>query len=128
MEGLMICRFTSCRLKEQLIKEQAEYKEALSESERNSIAIQERLKKEIHTKVDETRQEMTKLMEEQLHAVLYFRNFLPFHDPFHEWNLVHGILKIVVIDLDQVLHGHLKPQTFPLTLEGGNPIPLNAKV
>ncbi|CAK9270841.1 unnamed protein product [Sphagnum jensenii] len=56
------------RLKEQLIKEQAEYKEALGESERNSIAIQERLKKEIHTKVDETRQEMTKLMEEQLHA------------------------------------------------------------
>jgi len=104
MEGLMICRFTSCRLKEQLIKEQAEYKEALSESERNSIAIQERLKKEIHTKVDETRQEMTKLMEEQLHAVLYFRNFLPFHDFFHEWNLVHGIVKIVLIDLDQVLH------------------------
>lgn len=100
----MICHFTSCRLKEQLIKEQAEYKEALGESERNSIAIQERLKKEIHTKVDETRQEMTKLMEEQLHAVLYFQNFLPFHDSFHEWNLVHGILKIVVIDLDQVLH------------------------
>jgi hypothetical protein len=25
---------------------------------------------------------------------LYFQNFLPFHDSFHEWNLVHGILKL----------------------------------
>lgn len=60
----------SWRLKLQLIKEREEKAEALGEAERQSVAIQEKLKKEIHSVVEETEKRMTKTMEEQLHSVL----------------------------------------------------------
>ena len=57
-------------MKLQLIKEREEKAEALGDAERQSVAIQEKLKKEIASVVEETEKRMTKTMEEQLHSVL----------------------------------------------------------
>jgi hypothetical protein len=56
-------------LKEQLAKEQRDHAEAISDVERNAVQERERLKKEIQTRVEETKLQMTRLMEEQLHQV-----------------------------------------------------------
>jgi hypothetical protein len=62
--------FGSCRLKEQLLREQRDHAEAISDVERVSVQEKERLKKEIQTRVEETKREMMKSMGEQLHSVL----------------------------------------------------------
>ncbi|CAK9252893.1 unnamed protein product [Sphagnum jensenii] len=56
------------RLKDQLQREQRDHAEAISDVERVSVQEKERLKKEIQIRVEETRKEMTKLIEEQLHS------------------------------------------------------------
>jgi hypothetical protein len=58
------------RLKDQLQREQRDHAEAISNVERVSVQEKERLKKEIQIRVEETRKEMTKLIEEQLHSVI----------------------------------------------------------
>lgn len=58
------------RLKDQLQREQRDHAEAISDVERVSVQEKERLKKEIQIHVEETRKEMTKLIEEQLHSVI----------------------------------------------------------
>jgi uncharacterized protein YpuA (DUF1002 family) len=58
------------RLKDQLQREQRDHAEAISNVERVSVQEKERLKKEIQIHVEETRKEMTKLIEEQLHSVI----------------------------------------------------------
>lgn len=62
--------FGSRRLKEQLLREQRDHAEAISDVERVSVQEKERLKKEIHTRVEETKREMIKSMGDQLHSVL----------------------------------------------------------
>jgi len=57
-------------LKDQLQREQRDHAEAISDVERVSVQEKERLKKEIQIRVEETRKEMTKLIEEQLHSVI----------------------------------------------------------
>ncbi|CAM6119800.1 unnamed protein product [Calypogeia fissa] len=54
-------------LKEQIAKEQRDHAEAISDVERNAVQERERLKKEIQIRVEETKLQMTRLMEEQLH-------------------------------------------------------------
>ncbi|KAL3692336.1 hypothetical protein R1sor_005987 [Riccia sorocarpa] len=66
-------------LKEQLAKEQRDHAEAISDVERSAVQERERLKKEIERRVEETKQQMTRLMEEQLHQMeddLSFKNHL----------------------------------------------------
>jgi hypothetical protein len=58
------------RLNDQLQREQRDHAEAISDVERVSVQEKERLKKEIQIRVEETRKEMTKLIEEQLHSVI----------------------------------------------------------
>jgi hypothetical protein len=58
------------RLQDQLQREQRDHAEAISDVERVSVQEKERLKKEIQIRVEETRKEMTKLIEEQLHSVI----------------------------------------------------------
>jgi len=55
-------------LKEQLLREQRDHAEAISDVERVSVQEKERLKKEIQTRVEETKREMMKSMGEQLHS------------------------------------------------------------
>ncbi len=57
-------------MKDQLQREQRDHAEAISDVERVSVQEKERLKKEIQIRVEETRKEMTKLIEEQLHSVI----------------------------------------------------------
>lgn len=57
-------------MKDQLQREQRDHAEAISNVERVSVQEKERLKKEIQIRVEETRKEMTKLIEEQLHSVI----------------------------------------------------------
>jgi len=56
-------------LKEQLLKEQRDHAEAISDVERVSVQEKERLKKEIQTRVEETKKEMSNTLKEQLHSV-----------------------------------------------------------
>lgn len=65
--------FFILRLKEQLLKEQRDHAEAISDVERVSVQEKERLKKEIQTRVEETKKDMSSSLKEQLHSV---RNIL----------------------------------------------------
>jgi hypothetical protein len=60
------------RLKEQLFKEQRDHAEAISDVERVSIQEKERLKKEIQTRVKETKREMMNTLKDQLHSVTFY--------------------------------------------------------
>jgi hypothetical protein len=66
------------RLKDQLQREQRDHAEAISDVERVSVQEKERLKKEIQIRVEETRKEMTKLIEEQLHSVIIVTTSKPY--------------------------------------------------
>ena len=57
------------RLKDQLLKEQRDHAEAISDVERVSVQEKERLKKEIQTRVEETKKEMMNTLKDQLHSV-----------------------------------------------------------
>lgn len=59
-------------LKEQLLKEQRDHAEAISDVERVSVQEKERLKKEIQTRVEETKKEMSNTLKEQLHSVISY--------------------------------------------------------
>jgi len=56
-------------LKEQLFKEQRDHAEAISDVERILVQEKERLKKEIQTRVEETKKEMSNTLKEHLHFV-----------------------------------------------------------
>lgn len=61
--------FIAFRLKEQLLKEQRDHAEAISDVEKVSVQEKERLKKEIITRVEETKREMSNTLKEHLHSV-----------------------------------------------------------
>ncbi len=65
-------------MKDQLQREQRDHAEAISDVERVSVQEKERLKKEIQIRVEETRKEMTKLIEEQLHSVIIVTTSKPY--------------------------------------------------
>ena len=64
------------RLKEHLLKEQRDHAEAISDVERVLVQEKERLKKEIITRVEETKREMSIGLKGQLHSVTIYSFYL----------------------------------------------------
>ena len=58
-----------CSLKMQFEKERKEHEEAISDTERSALQDKERLKKEITSRIEDTRMLMLQQMDEQLNAV-----------------------------------------------------------
>ena len=62
---------STIRLKETIEKQKKDHQDAMSDIERAALQAKERLKKEMAMRIEETKTQMLKQMDDQLHAVYY---------------------------------------------------------
>lgn len=86
-EKIWLYDMWSCKI--QLLKEHESKIELLAEAERNLVAAQDKLKKEIASIAAETEKKMNAQMEEQLHSVQQPHPLLACLDPTHEKDMMN---------------------------------------